>query len=211
MIYKIIVDKQPYDNPSEDKRTYQINIEELRKLGDVHDTLVITQGEDYIIRRLSLSQYGILSELTHPIKEPIPEVNIKLFEGDSYIYLQDMTGNKFYAKYIIKNDFTDTYPTNVEMNSSITQTAESINLEVSRKVGEDEIISKINQSAEQISIEASKININGVVSANGNFEIDTSGNVTMAGDIKLSTGKKVIGGNGLMTNLQFYAQRNGRS
>ena len=45
-------------------------------------------------------------------------------------------------------------------------------------MGEDEIISKINQSAESISIDANRININGTVSANGNFKIDTSGNMT---------------------------------
>lgn len=46
-------------------------------------------------------------------------------------------------------------------NSKITQTADEINSEVSKKVGNDEIISRINQSAEKISINASKVNISG--------------------------------------------------
>lgn len=209
MIYKIIVDKQPYTNPSEDKKEYQVDIEELRALGDVYDSLVITQNEDYVIRRLSLSQYGILSELSHPVQETISDINIKLFKGDNYVYLADMTGNHFYAKYIIKNDFTDTYPTTVDMNSKITQTAEEIDLEVSKKVGEDEIISKINQTAEQITIDANKININGVVSANGNFEIDTEGNVSLAGNIYMTgTNTKIVGGDGLITNLQYITSGN---
>lgn len=54
---------------------------------------------------------------------------------------------------------------------------EGITTEVKKKVGEDEIISKINQSPEQITLDASKININGVVSANGNFKIDKVGNM----------------------------------
>lgn len=54
---------------------------------------------------------------------------------------------------------------------------EGLTVEVSKKVGDDEIISKINQSPESITLDASKININGVVSANGNFHIDREGNM----------------------------------
>ena len=50
-------------------------------------------------------------------------------------------------------------PTKSEMNSTIEQTAENINIEVSKKVGKDEVISSINQSAEQIQINADKINL----------------------------------------------------
>ena len=45
------------------------------------------------------------------------------------------------------------------MNSLINQTAQGINLEVSKKVGNNEIISKINQSAESIQIDADKISL----------------------------------------------------
>lgn len=79
------------------------------------------------------------------------------------------------------NNTTDTklenYSTTTEMNSVITQTANSINSVVSTKVGNNEIISKINQSAEAITIDANKININGTISANGNFKVDTAGNM----------------------------------
>lgn len=56
--------------------------------------------------------------------------------------------------------------------------------EIESKVQKDEVISTINQSAEAVTINANKININGTVSANGNFEIDQYGNVTIKdGDI----------------------------
>lgn len=45
----------------------------------------------------------------------------------------------------------------------------------------DGIISAINQSPESISINASKINLNGVVTANNTFKIDTSGFMTATG------------------------------
>lgn len=134
MKYKIIVDKQPKTNPSSEKKTYEIDIEELRYKGDVHDSLIITKEEDYVIRRLSLSKYQVLSVLKTPKKELLKDINIELFEGDNYIYLADMTGNYFYAEYLIKNQFNDLYVIHSEMESAITQTAQEIDLSVSQKL-----------------------------------------------------------------------------
>lgn len=69
------------------------------------------------------------------------------------------------------------YSTTEQMNSAIRQTADSINTEVSKKVNGNEIISKINQSAESVSIESSKINLNGAVTANQNFKIGSDGSM----------------------------------
>lgn len=134
MKYKIIVDKQPKTNPSKDKRIYEIDIEELRYKGDIHDSLIITKNEDYVMRRLSLSEYQVLSVLDTPKKEPLKDVNIELFEGDNYIYLMDMTGNRLYIEYLVKNEFNDLYVLHSEMSSAITQTAKEIDLSVSRKL-----------------------------------------------------------------------------
>ena len=134
MKYKIIVDKQPSSNPSSEKKEYVIDIEELRIKGNIYDSLNIEIDRTYVTRRLSLSQFGVLSVLDEPKIEELTEVNIKLFEGDNYIYLMDMQGNSFYAEYLIKNDFNDIYATKNEMNSSITQTAQSIELSVNQKL-----------------------------------------------------------------------------
>lgn len=77
----------------------------------------------------------------------------------------------------VENKFTGYY-TKTETDSQISQKADSITSTVSKKVGKDEVISSINQSAEGVAINANKININGAVSANGNFKVDTSGNLT---------------------------------
>ncbi|WP_455618819.1 phage tail spike protein [Eisenbergiella sp.] len=69
------------------------------------------------------------------------------------------------------------YSTTSEMNAAIKLNADAIALEVSKKVGADEIISKINQSAESIDIEAGKINLNGIVTANQNFRILEDGSM----------------------------------
>ena len=71
------------------------------------------------------------------------------------------------------------YSTTEEMKAAINLKADGITTEVNKKVGTDEIISKINQSAEQIAIEAAKINFNGVVTANSNFIIGADGKATM--------------------------------
>lgn len=78
------------------------------------------------------------------------------------------------------------YSTTTEMKSAINISAEGINSEVRKKVGEDEIISKINQSAEKISIVSDKIELNGktinlsdnISIIGNNFSVDSQGNMT---------------------------------
>ena len=134
MKYKLIVDKQSRTNPSTDKKEYEIDVEELRFKGDVADSLIITVEETYVMRRLSLSEFNVLSVLEIPIKEPLGDLNVELFEGDNYIYLTDMTGNKFYAEYIIKNEFNELYITNAQMNTAINQSAQEVEIKVNQKL-----------------------------------------------------------------------------
>lgn len=160
MQYKIIVDKQPSSNPSNEKKEYIVEIEELRVKGDVYDSLNIEMDRTYVTRRLSLSEYGVLSVLDTPVIEELEDVDIKLFEGDNYIYLMDMQGNKFYAEYLIKNDFNDIYVNKNEMNSSIQQTAQSIELSVNQKLTgystTQEMNSAITVKANEITSSVSK-------------------------------------------------------
>lgn len=64
-----------------------------------------------------------------------------------------------------------------QLQTSITQNATAI----TTKVSKDGVISSINQSAEAVTIDANRININGTVSANGYFEIDSNGKVSISG------------------------------
>lgn len=103
--------------------------------------------------------------------ENLGELSILLNEGNNTIKILNYSA-EITAKYVVKSDYTEAFATKVEMSSSIEQTAEGINQIVRKKVNENEIISKINQSAEEVGIDANRININGTVSANGNFEVD---------------------------------------
>ena len=159
MQYKIIVDKQPSSNPSSEKKEYIIDIEELRVKGDVYDSLNIEMDRTYVTRRLSLSEYGVLSVLDEPIIQELTEVKIELFEGDNYIYLMDMQGNKFYAEYLIKNDFNDIYATKNEMNSAITQTATEIELKVNQTLEGYSTTEEMN-TAIQLSAQSINLSVN---------------------------------------------------
>lgn len=185
-----------------------------------------------VIKRCAYNADGTVRALGKEITTDYPYPTITLGEGNYTITLPGYNFGYIYARLMAKNIYTTQFYTKVETDSRINQKADEINLgvnqtltnysttnemnsaitlkaneitsTVSKKVGEDEIISKINQSAEKISIEANKININGVVSANGNFEIDKEGNVSLAGNIYMTgTNTKIVGGDGLITNLQF--------
>lgn len=187
MKYIIVVDKQSRTNPSNERREISFEIEELRRKDDVHDDLIIEHGQAKVIRRIALSKYGVTSILDNEVIEDLGEIKILLFKGDNYIYVKDEYNNQMCAEYIIESDFTDMYVTNLQMNSAIEQTSQKIELSVSKKlesystteeieaaikieadgikstvskkVGEDEIISKINQSSEEIAIDANKISL----------------------------------------------------
>ena len=121
--------------------------------------------------------------------EDLGTLNVELYEGDNYVYI---TSNhpellNYHVNFIIKNDYTDMFVTHVEMNSAITQTADEINLEVSKKVGEDEVISAINLSSEEAQINADKISLKGKtiqltsdnIAINSRYlQIDKYGNIT---------------------------------
>ena len=175
----------PIEEGSEemDWKTYDLGVTDvLRQNNETRDEYVLKDGKAQVIRRVNSDG----TTKAYEEIEDLGEFSIPLKQGENIIVIQNYTA-RIKAKYVEKNGYTDIFASKVEMKSSITQTAEEINLEVSKKVDGNEIISKINQSAEQISIEAEKLNINGVISANGNFKVDTNGNMTC-------NNAKVVGG-----------------
>ena len=160
MKYKIVIDKQSRTNPSSEKKEYEVDIEELRVRRDIYDSIVITREEAYVLRKLQLMDLNVLKILDEPIKEPLKDIKITLFEGDNYIYLVDVYGNKIYAEYLVKNEFNELYVTVNEMNSAINQSAQSIELNVNQKLTgystTEEMNSAINMKAGEISSVVSK-------------------------------------------------------
>ena len=160
MKYKIVIDKQSRTNPSSEKKEYEVDIEELRVRRDIYDSIVITREESYVLRKLQLMDLNVLKILDEPIKEPLKDIKITLFEGDNYIYLVDVYGNKIYAEYLVKNEFNELYVTVNEMNSAINQSAQSIELNVNQKLTgystTEEMNSAIDIKANEITSSVSK-------------------------------------------------------
>lgn len=126
----------------------------LRQNDEVCDEFILENGQAKVIRRVNKSGTTKAKESV----DDLGKLEILLKEGNNTITIQNYTA-RIKAKWAIKSDYTDVFATKVEMNSEIKQTADSINLEVRKKVDKNEVISKINQSAEQIQIEADKISL----------------------------------------------------
>ena len=136
-------------------KTYELGVTEvLRKNGSVYDEYILESGQAKVIRRINSN--GTVK--TNPTTQNLGEFSIALEEGTNIIIIKNYSAD-IYVKYAIKSAYTDIFATQVQMNSSITQTAQEINLEVSKKVDSNEVISKINQSAEAVGINANKINL----------------------------------------------------
>lgn len=161
MIYTIVVDKQPKTNPSQEKREYSINVDkELLKKDNVSDELIIKNGYAQIIRRIEINEYYVTNILQKPIIEDLGHINMELFEGENYIYLKGLEGNIMHIEYLVKNDFTDSYATKVELNSAIRESAVEISLSVDKKISglitEEELKASIEILSDSINLEVSK-------------------------------------------------------
>lgn len=125
----------------------------------------------------------------------LSNISIELFEGENYLYLESFQESNlnFFAKYIIKNQYTDCLATKLEMNNAITQTNERTDIELSKKVGEEKIIAAINMSTEKdkdgsyIGINADKLDLKGkefnltsdnIAIISDNFKVDKNGKIS---------------------------------
>lgn len=169
----------------------------------------------YVIRRVAVDEYGNKSMLETPYEEEYPYEDIIVEQGDYNVFMKSYPTAYIYVKAMIKNDYTDLFATSYEVTSKviqsanqilnevaetyetkagaetqysqIKQTTDDISLEVGHKVGEDEIISKINLSTEAAEINANKISLAGktiqmtsdnIAINSTNFKVDKDGNMT---------------------------------
>lgn len=199
------------DNSEEGtSEVYELGVTEvLRQNSEVCDEFILEKGQAKVIRRVNKSGSTKAKEST----QNLGKLNIKLKDGTNIINIKNYTA-KLNAKFAFKNNYTEVFATKVEMNSSITQTAEEINLEVKKKVDENEIISKINQSAEQVSIQAEKISLNGktlnladnMAIVSNNFNVDKNGNM-ICNNAKVTGGKiNLKGGTQFDTNFSVASE-----
>lgn len=92
--------------------------------------------------------------------------------------------------------------------SQIKQTADEVSIIVEGKVGKDEIKTEINASKESVKIKSGNIDINGVISANGNFKVGTDGKMECTGAKINATDKGLNSGNAgiIAESTNYYGE-----
>ena len=153
----------------------------------------------YVIRKVGFNG-NTKYILDTPVTEEYPYEDIIVSEGNYNVFLECYPSAYIYVKAMIKNDYTTFFATSYEVDSKITQTADTINLEVSNKVDNKDynganIMLKINSDESQAQINADKVDINAtdvlnILSGNTinltskniaidstNFKVDKDGNM----------------------------------
>lgn len=177
----------------------------LGKIDDVYDEFNLNSlGEATLIRRIGLNEYGEQYILQNEEVIDCGLLVIPLHRGDNTLSCTPYNSSMDIS-YAIANEFTDIFATQLDLSSKIQKSASEIELSVNNHImdatSSQNIVSKINLIPGQILLE-------GTVTANGNFRILKDGSIEanngkFTGDIYLGKGKKVIGGQGLFTNLQY--------
>ena len=133
------------------------------------------------------TQFATKAEMHSTITQTVEEIDLsvdKKLEG--YSTTEEMNSAINVKADSITSSVSRTYATKSELSSEIKQTADSISLEVEKKVGDNEIISKINQSAETVGISANKIELsaNDVLNLLAGNEINlTSQNIVIKSEV----------------------------
>ena len=172
MILTLCIDKQPKTNPSNELKTYEINIgNRLCSYDDVYDELIITlndvnQLEGIIKRRCNIDRFDIITKLQQEEIQTLEIPEITLFEGTNYVYLQDFDYLNMKIEYLTNVEMNKHFAKTEEFNSKLVLTAQEFNLRLSKKLDGEEfthanIVAKINDDTSEVQIEADKINMHG--------------------------------------------------
>lgn len=179
-------------------KEYDLGIDEvLRQNGNVCDEYIYKDGVGTVIRRINTD--GSIKET--PTEETVNNLEITLEEGDNIFKVKNYDAN-ISVTYVPKNDYTDTFATKVEMNSSITQTANEITLEVNKKADTDKLCSLISLSTDEINISGNRLIIDST-----NFKLNKDGDVTLSGVIEDTSGNILLSKDRLYTNLIFSSSQ----
>lgn len=158
----------------------------------------INQKADSITSSVSKT-YSTKTETANAKNEAINSANASTNEKlKDYSTTEQMNSVITQKANEITNTVSSTYATKTELTtakSEIKQTTDSITSTVSKKVGNDEIISKINQSAEAVGIDSNKIEL----SASDVLNLLAGNTINLSGkNIKISSNNFNVDENGNM-------------
>ena len=211
----LCIDKQPKTNPSNELKTYEINIgNRLCSYDDVYDELIITlndvnQLEGIIKRRCNIDRFDIITKLQEEYIQTLEIPEITLFEGTNYVYLQDFDYLNMKIEYLTNVEMNKHFAKTEEFNSKLVLTAQEFNLRLSQKLDGEEfthanIALKLNDDTSEALIDADKINMKG---KEWNLTVDdmaiesTNFSVSKEGHMRATSGE--IGGFN-MDSTKFY-------
>lgn len=213
--FKIVVEQN-----DEVYREYILDdMKNLYQVGTVHDTFEYLDGKCSITRRIGLNNDGTKYILDTPYVEQLKDLNIEVPEGDYKIYT-NFNDLHLEVEYLLKNEYTDTFAKQVDLQSEINIRSDEIELLSKKKVNNDEVIASINLTPEKAQIDANKISLKGkefnlttdeINIKSTNFNVDKEGNLKCTNaDVKgkISSSDGDIGGwklniNGLTKGTVF--------
>lgn len=198
---------------------YILPVKHLYSFGSVHDEFNYLDGKCSILRRIGVHANGVKYVLDNPYTEELPDLIIEVPEGDYKIYT-NFNDLHLEVEYLLKNEYTDTFAKQVDLQSEINIRSDEIELLSKKKINNDEVIASINLTPEKAQIEANKISLKGkefnlttdeINIKSTNFNVDKEGNLKCTNaDVKgkISSSDGDIGGwklniNGLTKGTVF--------
>lgn len=190
-----------------DDALYKLDFDYLNYISETaYDKYVYEDGKQWIERNVGVDENGQLYELENTVIEKKSDLVINVGEN-STITLLSFSNAILKSEYFINNNYTDTFATKVYVDSELTVAVDEITAEVNAKVDEDEIVAKLNLGIRNGQGVVELVG-NTVTIESDNFTLEEDGSIqakngSFSGDIFLANGGKVIGGDGLLSNLQF--------
>lgn len=138
----------------------QLPFDYLTYLDNTYDEFIIDgEGNASKIKRIGFSSTGQKYVLPEEQTISYGQILIQLHEGVNTLSLNYYTPT-LYLKYAVKSELTDVFATKVELNTSITQTTDSIMLEVNKKVDDEEFGTMITQNVDSVQVAWNQIGEN---------------------------------------------------
>lgn len=180
--------KIDFYNETEDDHIYYPFPKNLRRVGDVYDEFQYDYENQTckVVRRIGINSYGEKSILQTPEEEEIEFPDIHLYDGKYTVTFVPFSTAHMKIVLMSQNMYTSQFATKVELNGKYEFTYDHFTMELGKKVGEEEVIAKINGTAEDITIQANKIDLNGVATFTNN-KLATAGSTVINGS-NITTG-----------------------
>jgi hypothetical protein len=187
------------------KQSYSLPINHLYSYNGKKDELQINYNKCTFIEKIGVDNSGSKYVLENPIIHDLGEINIEIPEGESTLKIRNLNIS---ITYLNKNEYTNQLATQVEVKNEIKIASDEILIQSKSEILDngDALIASINTtSTGNVKIKASDtIALEGTTTVGDKIKFNLDGSVT-AQDLRLLDGGRVIGGDGLLTNLQFIS------